>query len=251
MKRIHHSVMLFGLFLTGMSLVNASGCLSLGTTTPDGGGGSGGSSGNGETSSSSVSSSSGGNNACMTNNDCSGSGSECKMATCMSGICVAGNRPAGYACNDGKKVCDGTGSCVDCINDGDCDGSYAYCNDNDCISCSDGEQNGDEAGIDCGGSKCAPCAGGLCASQADCMTGTCVDGYCCDSVCDQPCKACNLNGKVGKCSSLPFGAEDTGVCEGTKACNGASALCLLKDGQPCMNDSQCLNNACVSGMCIP
>jgi hypothetical protein len=55
MKRMHHSVMLLGLFFTGIGLVNATGCLSLSTTTPDGVGGRGGNGGNGEITSSSAS----------------------------------------------------------------------------------------------------------------------------------------------------------------------------------------------------
>ena len=34
--------------------------------------------------------------------------------------------------------------------------------DGSCETCTDGEQNGDETGIDCGGSLCAPCGGGGC-----------------------------------------------------------------------------------------
>ncbi|MFT4525747.1 MAG: subtilisin family serine protease, partial [Bacteroidia bacterium] len=54
-------------------------------------------------------------------------------------------------------------TCTDGIQNGDeagidCGGSECAT----CITCSDGIQNGDETGIDCGGSFCAPCNGGGC-----------------------------------------------------------------------------------------
>lgn len=53
-------------------------------------------------------------------------------------------------CDDGIQNGDETG--VDCGGT-ECDA---------CITCSDGIQNGDETGIDCGGSFCMPCNGGGC-----------------------------------------------------------------------------------------
>ena len=54
-------------------------------------------------------------------------------------------------------------TCTDGIQNGDeegvdCGGSECA----PCITCTDGIQNGDETGIDCGGSFCAPCSGGGC-----------------------------------------------------------------------------------------
>lgn len=54
-------------------------------------------------------------------------------------------------------------TCTDGIQNGDeagvdCGGSACA----PCITCTDGIQNGDETGIDCGGSFCAPCSGGGC-----------------------------------------------------------------------------------------
>ncbi|MFT5997587.1 MAG: hypothetical protein ACI81P_000032 [Neolewinella sp.] len=66
-------------------------------------------------------------------------------------FCVGGG-PA-PTCNDGIQNGDETGI--------DCGGS----NCSPCVTpptCSDGIQNGDETGIDCGGSSCAPCGGGGC-----------------------------------------------------------------------------------------
>lgn len=57
-------------------------------------------------------------------------------------------------------------TCTDGIQNGDeegvdCGGSECA----PCITCTDGIQNGDETGIDCGGSSCPPCGGGGCAYE--------------------------------------------------------------------------------------
>jgi hypothetical protein len=44
-------------------------------------------------------------------------------------------------------------------------------------SCSNGIQDGDETGIDCGGS-CLPCVGAACSGNATCATGACINSQC-------------------------------------------------------------------------
>ena len=52
-------------------------------------------------------------------------------------------------------------------------------------ACSDGAQNGDETGVDCGGPACARCGlGGGCAADNDCQTGACSAGVCVESASD-------------------------------------------------------------------
>lgn len=87
--------------------------------------------------------------------------------------------------------------------------------------------------------------GSKCGWDEECATpGGCVDGYCCDTPCGDTCKACNVPGKFGICSSLPAGtspaaghgtcgpdAETTcgrdGTCDGEGACRkwGAGTIC--------------------------
>lgn len=43
--------------------------------------------------------------------------------------------------------------------------------------------------------------GTACTSPADCGSGFCIDSVCCDTACNQPSQACNLDGRVGTCSS--------------------------------------------------
>lgn len=77
---------------------------------------------------------------------------------------------AGAACDGG--VCDGAGACVACTADTDCGGG-AYCHEHVCASCSDGAQNGDEAGLDCGGAHCLKCNGESCSASAECKSASC------------------------------------------------------------------------------
>lgn len=47
------------------------------------------------------------------------------------------------------------------------------------MACSDGQKNGDESDLDCGGDQCPGCAGGFrCTSSADCRSGQCTSGLC-------------------------------------------------------------------------
>jgi len=96
---------------------------------------------------------------------------DCRSLVCTAGVCAAAS------CSDG--ILNGSESDIDCGGP-DCrpdagmlcaDGRYCA-GDNDCISnvcnggtcqmpsCGDGIQNGDEVGIDCGGS-CPPCDAGV------------------------------------------------------------------------------------------
>jgi hypothetical protein len=58
---------------------------------------------------------------------------------------------------DGEDVTSIEVSCVDCVNDSDC--TSGYCAENRCLepTCDDGVQNGDETGVDCGGTECQSC----------------------------------------------------------------------------------------------
>jgi hypothetical protein len=78
---------------------------------------------------------------------CGPGGSSCEVQECMSEIC-----PQGY-------ICGYDGCCVP--------------------HCFDGQQNGDEGDVDCGGSCAAQCtAGQHCFGFWDCASGVCVNGAC-------------------------------------------------------------------------
>jgi hypothetical protein len=44
--------------------------------------------------------------------------------------------------------------------------------------------------------------GGSCADPALCASGNCVDNVCCDTACTEPLRQCNLEGRVGICTSI-------------------------------------------------
>ena len=61
-----------------------------------------------------------------------------------------------------------------CAVNADC--SSGLCTYGTCVSCSDGVQNGDETGIDCGGSVCDRCVDGMgCSASTDCSSAQCED----------------------------------------------------------------------------
>jgi len=92
--------------------------------------------------------------------------------------------------------------------------------------CDNGERDGDESAIDCGGS-CDPCADGEnCTAADDCQSNVCERGRC----------------LVPSCTDEVRNGDETGV-----DCGGDCDLC--GGGQPCTSNDECLSGACRSGMC--
>jgi hypothetical protein len=94
---------------------------------------------------------------------------DCNSFLCTGGTCEAGCADGMYGatCADcpggyGVDQCNGNGSCADGpTGDGSCTCDAGFHASTDCVaSCSDGAQNGDETGLDCGGAECGPCATG-------------------------------------------------------------------------------------------
>ncbi len=106
-------------------------------------------------------------------------------------------------CNDGVQNGDETGV--------DCGGSCTACTVSP--SCNDGVQNGDETGVDCGGSCVA------CAPTTSCGDGTCDANESC-STCASDCGSCPIIGTCGDgtCGSNEHCgtcASDCGACSGS------------------------------------
>ena len=116
-------------------------------------------------------------------------------AACQPAVCGDGFVQTGVeACDDGNAVdtdaCRSTcvpAACGDGVVQTDveaCDDGNA--DDTDectaaCVepSCSDTTKNGSESDVDCGGSKCLPCAlGGACVLSSDCAASLCLAGTC-------------------------------------------------------------------------
>lgn len=138
-------------------------------------------------------------------------GSDCTVDGCNLGVPTAEPLSAGTACmTNGGSVCDSEGLCVEptcldglldgqetdidcggpecgpcangetCSIDDDCTALFCHPTTQTCEqpSCSDGFSNGDETGVDCGGT-CGACGDGQgCLVDLDCTSGACVQGLC-------------------------------------------------------------------------
>jgi hypothetical protein len=149
--------------------------------------------------------------------------------------------------------CDDKGTCLQCVLDADCPGVGQRCKANICVSCGDGIQNGDETGVDCGGS-CGACLSAPCTGDQECATGNCgftnaqapkPEKVCCDAPCDEVCFQCST---AGFCGWVPTGSPDVDTCNSPyEACKTGS--CKIKTNYPCVQNSDCISGSCVSGTC--
>lgn len=150
-----------------------------------------------------------------------------------------------------------SGTCVECIvgDDAIC-GAENRCFVNNgtaqCSHCNNGVMDVDdgELGVDCGGA-CSLCPlGTACdaARAAECVNGFCVDGVCCEIACSGQCRVCTA---VGTCGDVAKGMDDaTKPCPQGSVCGPAgSGECLKKAGEPCSDNTQCLNNSCILMFC--
>ena len=171
-----------------------------------------------------------------------------------------------YGCDNNDAVCIG----------GNCDNGGS-----DAASCNDGIQNGDETGVDCGGSCEDACTANDCESDADCNKGyicknevctkkpgsaSCADGKKngdeTDVDCGGSCGGCAENMQCGTNSDCKSDNCADGVCkakvdlcadgvlsgdESDVDCGGSCALC--SDGKACNSGDDCASNMC-DGVCI-
>ena len=203
--------------------------------------------------------------------DCAANGGTCEqtqagMAQCAGGQQCATGETNGK-CNPGSS----------CTAPSDC--ASGVCGDNDiCLpsTCSNGEQDGDETGPDCGGS-CPKCVGDPCSRDEHCVTNYCKSSACAAPSCTDKQKNGTETGADcgGDCSPCPVGegceGDDdckTGRCEGGTCadlpatcndgekngkesdtdCGGSDCgACALE--QNCKKDGDCLSNYCKFGVC--
>ncbi|MDC0668684.1 lamin tail domain-containing protein [Nannocystis radixulma] len=101
--------------------------------------------------------------------------------------------------------------------------------------CADGEQNGDETDIDCGGGVCSPCAeGGACLADTDCASQLCVDGVCAPTP-----PSCMDGQKNGNETDIDCGGDECPACADDLAC---------VDGDDCLSQV-CTDDKCVAATC--
>jgi DUF971 family protein len=142
--------------------------------------------------------------------------------------------------------------------------------------CQDGEQNGTESDVDCGGDMCDPCAAGSsCEIPEDCATMICSGGFCqtpncydgmqngdeegvdCGGTCPNSCVASGCTNN-NQCEDGEYCDTDTGQCEMSSCENGVQDTlesdvdCGGSDCPPCGDDAACGSDAdCESGVCDP
>lgn len=249
----------------GSSSTGTGGGSTASSTTSSSGSTSGGGSSSSSTSASSGSSTSsassssgmmcaGGAKSCSKPSDCPAPNSPCQQATCDMGCCGAPtDLPMGAKCNLGGNVCDGKGTCIQCIQANDCpqvaciaiqcqanmctgqaepkgfpcnaNGGVVCDGSGNCVSshCMDGVKDADETDTDCGGATCGACGDGLaCAKPSDCLSGICTGGVCVKPTCTDGIK----NG------------SETGVDCGGAKCKGCDV------GGGCINGGDCLSLVC-------
>jgi hypothetical protein len=96
-------------------------------------------------------------------------------------------------------------------------------------TCTDGEKNGQETDIDCGGSSCPRCADGkACDVGSDCAGGTCSDGTC----------------RTATCTDGEKNGQETDIDCGGPACGKCA------DDKGCSNGSDCTSKVCSGGTCL-
>jgi len=126
-----------------------------------------------------------------------------------------------------------------CVEDADC--QSGGCANGACTkvlpsTCTNGTQDGDETGIDCGGS-CLACVGASCSTGIDCQTGSCEPNG--DSQGTLTCAldpACTNGVKDNGESDVDCG----GPCAPTQPCS---------DGLVCAVPADCASLECTSGVC--
>jgi len=121
-----------------------------------------------------------------------------------------------------------------------------------CADCMDGQQNGNETDIDCGGGDCPPCLDGQdCQVAVDCESLVCQGGICTSSCSDgiENGNETDTDCGGGTCPACAngFGCLAGSDCEST-LCQGG--LCVaLPNGAGCSFSGQCASGFCVDGVC--
>ncbi len=208
---------------------------------------------------------------------------------CTDDVCVnsmpKNNPHLGRTCHDSSdarlKVCDDSGSCVECNVPGDCTSNLCVAKHCIVAQCQDGLADNQETDVDCGGPNCQPCGTNktclvasdctshVCSgSPKKCQAATCTDGVQNQDESDVDCggMTCNPCGN-GKGCSMPSDCVSQ-VCTGGSCaiptctdgkknggesdvdCGGATTCVRCPDGDKCNDNSDCFTNNCdPSGKC--
>ena len=101
----------------------------------------------------------------------------------------------------------------------------------DCVSCTNGLEDGDETDVDCGGPACVTCNDHLsCLDDTDCTSNTCTEG------------SCAVNAQGTECNNGAKSGDESDV-----DCGGRCNKCA--DGKLCTINEDCTSHSCVGGTC--
>jgi cysteine-rich repeat protein len=176
---------------------------------------------------------------------CPGSG-ECREGVCRGGSCGFNNLPAHTPCTAG--VCDGSGSCIKCVDNSDCTApGLRACHDHQCVACNDASH--------CDASKREVCNAHLCE----------VGPYCGDRSINQPTEQCDdgntssgdacINCRSARCGD-GYQYLQVEECDPTVAphnpwtCNAATCK-ISREYSACRDDGDCPPSPwqCLNGRC--
>lgn len=160
---------------------------------------------------------------CKTDGTCDGSGG-CRnwapTTECGPPSCNASTNTASFS-----QQCNGSGACVSTKSPESC--APGRCSGNACtLHCA---KNDDcVAPNTCVNNLCGKKPNGfVCNVDSECQNGNCEQGVCCDGTCDGICRACNLSGSPGSCTTKPAGAMcGSGMsCQGNSCCATPPSIC--------------------------
>ncbi|GBG24727.1 Hypothetical Protein FCC1311_009452 [Hondaea fermentalgiana] len=176
--------------------------------------------------------------------------------------------PDMFVANGTSPAADEDGLCLDgrtCTSPSQCSSGVCSEEYGVCVSCSNGIQDGDETGIDCGGKVCQRrCAVGEgCRQQYDCRTQRCTSncsaGVCGDGVCESLFSESDLlNADLPDlasytaisidCTDGERSSHETDIDCGGTLCPSIGLTC--EDGQSCTSHGDCSSALCYGGECV-
>ena len=116
----------------------------------------------------------------------------------------------------------------------------SYCT----ATCNDGEKNGKELGVDCGGNCPQKCTiGSRCVSADDCVTGQC----------NATSFTCRVESQAEQCSNKHQDTHETDLNCGGSVCRSLGILCEpaseTRTAQRCDEGADCTSTQCTDGLC--
>ncbi len=206
---------------------------------------------------------------CAGNGDCTTG--LCQLARCVEPTCSDGVKNGAETDVDCGGTCAKCAVTKSCMGASDCESNV--CDAQRCVaasvpSCTNGQRDGQETDVDCGGPgscpRCAPTA--MCGRDEDCASQLCNGGRCA-APCTSPLQACSRmcvnpmtdRAHCGMCGNACASNSMcvAGQCEtpcpfGSLRCPGPACIDVMMNNTHCgMCGRACgMNEVCLGGMCV-